>query len=176
MRLSNYETRVLKVIDRYVRKYLRKRYAAALKQTNRRRALMLDMRIPRPAFAREQIKNFFPSLLALTGPVASSNLYSGSLGLINRCVMAKLVSGGVDEMGKAILESMRQDAGALELECMLPPERRERATVALTPIERRASAAEQSLRQWERKLKTAQSKIKKYRRRVSYYQKKGLVS
>lgn len=179
--LTAYQRNVIKVIDRYVVRCLVTHFRKALKRDSSQRMLMMECRIPRPGFAKEQLNKFMPWLNTLSPPFKSMPPAGDMLGLIARCIAAHCVD--LDkELGaiqKDVLTDMAPDASALEMECMLPPPRRERRAGKERPttlVGKRAARAADSLSRWERKLKFAQNKVKKYRKAVRYYEKKGVLS
>lgn len=179
MKLTTHEKRVLRVLDRYINAYLRKRFARAMRTSIAENVLCKSGAYKGASFsqqlhdkARHDLSRFLPWLNTLPNPLTKypSNPLTG---LVTRALYAKLQDVSLEEAAKSVMAAMVPDAVALEMECALPLERRTRKPRPRTLIERRAAKADALLIAWQRKLRMAKNKVRKYQSKVKYYSKKG---
>lgn len=168
MALTNYESNLLRILDRYVTRYLRKRMTEALRNSVVDTALMKVGSVKNaPRDARKQLQEFVPWLNSLVPPLTSKNMSGPPTGLVSRCIYAKSAKVELDAACKDVIRMMQRDAAAISMECMLPPPRRSRQVkVPRTPLEARREKLQDKAKEWERKLKYATTKLKKYKSRI----------
>lgn len=182
MTLTPYQQNVLAIIDRHVRrcvsvhlrKTLRTPVRDAVMKVNTYDPVTMHITSTGPDL------NKFMNWLATLPSLKSEDLrgVTSMRSIIYRSVNCKIPQQQlISRMADEVVRQMATNITALEMECHLPPARRERTKTAAptTLVERRAVSARAKLQRWESKLKYAKAKVKKYGRKVAYYTKKGVL-
>ena len=177
MTLTNHERRLLKVIDRYVTRYMRGVFAKGLRKSIKSHVLMDAKKHPNFKYqpqgkAKEQLNEFLPWLNTLPQPLQSFPS-TPVAGLVTRAIMSKSQSVTIERAATRILAAMQKDSAAIAMECMLPLARRERRPKPKSLVRRRALQAEAMAEKWAKRLAFAKTKLAQYQKKVAYYDKKG---
>ena len=177
MTLTNHERRLLKVIDRYVTRYMRGVFAEGLRKSIKARVLMDAEKYPNFKYqpkgrAKQQLNEFLPWLNTLPQPLATFPSCP-TAGLVTRAIISKGTSVTIEESARRVLAAMQRDSTAIAMECMLPLARRERRQKPKSLVQRRAFKAEAMAKKWAKRLAFAKVKLAKYQKKVAYYDKKG---
>lgn len=177
MTLTSYEKRLLKIIDRYVVRYMRRSFAKGLRQSIKPRVLMDPAKFRQfthqPAGrGKEQLNAFMAWLNTLPQPLTSFPV-APLAGIVTRAIMSKGYEVSIEEAARRVLAAMQKDSAAIEMECMLPLERKERKARPKSLVQRRAMKAEAMAEKWAKRVAFAKTKLAQYQKKVAYYDKKG---
>lgn len=173
-KLTPYQTNVLRMLDKYITRVVRRFAAAAARQSIVKKALCLDNAYPEPrASALQNLDGLLGWLNSMPDPRKSPSPHT-MRGLIYRSVEAKVKDiSNIQNIVREVIVEMHHNATALEMEALLPPPRLTRRPKPASLRERRAMRVDEKVAEWERKLKVAKTKLKKYRSKQKYYRKKG---
>ena len=177
MTLNNYERRLLRVIDRYVTRYMRGVFSKGLRKSIEAHVLMDVKKHPHFKYqpkdrAKEQLNEFLPWLNTLPQPLKAFPS-ARVAGLVTRAIRSKSNGRSVEQAATAVLAAMQRDSAAIAMECMLPLARREPKRKPKSLVQRRAFKAEAMAEKWAKRLAFAKTKLAQYQKKVAYYDKKG---
>lgn len=177
MTLTNYERRLLRVIDRYVTRYMRGVHAAGLRKSIKAHVLMDVEKHPNFKYqpkgrAKQQLNEFLPWLNTLPQPLKDFPSCPVA-GLVTRAIMSKSQGPSVERAATAVLGALQRDSAAIAMECMLPLARRELKRKPKSLVQRRAFKTEAMAEKWAKRLAFAKTKLAQYQKKVAYYDKKG---
>lgn len=168
--LPNYEKHVYVLLDREIRRAVRRELAKRLRQSVSLNDLSL-------------LPKCLPELAALPQAKRSELLGTavGEMAHDAVSLMITAMESGPMPMpmvvAEAVARTLHGNAGLLDMQCRMPPPAAEPRKKAkpLTVVERRAKEVERKLRNWKRKQALAKTKIAALRKKSTYYKKKGAV-
>lgn len=168
--LPNYEKHVYVLLDREIRRAVRRELAKRL----RRGVVFNDL----PRLAK-----CLPELAGLPQAKRSELLQTTVGELVAEATDHLLSAMNNGPMGlplvvaESVARSLHANAGVLDMQCRMPPPAAEprKKPKPLTIIERRAKEVERKLRNWKRKQSLAKTKVAALRKKSTYYKKKGAV-
>lgn len=168
--LPNYEKHVYVLMDREIRRAMRRELGKRLRKS----VILNDL--PRLAKCLPELAGLPQAkrselLQTTVGEVVAEAVDNLLTGLMSGPLGLPLV------VAESVARSLHPNAGVLDMQCRMPPaapEPRKKAR-PLTVIERRAKEVEEKLRNWKRKQSLAKTKIAALRKKSAYYKKKGAV-
>lgn len=168
--LPNYEKHVYVLLDREIRRAVRRELSKRL-----RRGVVFS-HLPRLA-------KCLPELAGLPQAKRSELLQTTVGELVAEAtdhLMSAMNNGPLSlplVVAESVARSLHANAGVLDMQCRMPPPAAEPRKKAkpLTVIERRAKEVERKLRNWKRKQTLAKTKVAALRKKSTYYKKKGAV-
>lgn len=187
MKLTNYEKNVLAMLDRKVTEFIAKKHARAMRRSIVPEVLQFAKDESIRQKMREELRGLLPMLVKLTPESLVKHGYTSKNALVLRALHAKCWVNYAQVpknsplspaacLAVELLKEIHASADALELECMLPPPRRERKRRPKTLVGRRAASVDRQVQKWQRRLKLAKTKLAGYQKKQRYYQKKGAVT
>lgn len=177
-RMTNYHKSLVKEIEQRCSKYVRSACLDRVRRSSRKHMLFLGQGKSSEKKAIDQLSGIMGWLTSLPPDAAgkwSAIPDSTYLGLITRCLFAKVFRTDIMKCAKVIASGMAKDSAAIEMACLAPPVRRERSAKPDTLPLRRAMHTDDMIRQWERRLALAKTKLVLYRKKQAYYRKKGVA-